>query len=401
MIPRFKPWLDHRELLALFRCSRGAVERFEGEFASEFQAKEAVAFPYGRSALWAFLQAVGVTDAEVVMPAYTCSVVAHAITLSGNRPCFVDIRPDDYNMDLDLLEDVINHETRAIVATHLFGYPLDLDRLEQIVSNAEVRYGHKIWLIQDCAHSFGASWNGRLVGTAGDAALYGLNISKMMTSIFGGMLTFNDKSLSAKVRAWRDAHFRRPTWRKALKRCLYLLATYIAFNEKVYGLTWWLQERTPLLNRFTKAYHLDDVVHFPPDYLDQMLDIEAAIGLVQLAKYPEIIARRRASADSYSTLLPAMENWVMPPRIDGATYSHYVVRVPDRELLSQKMADRGIHLGQLIQYSVPHLRTYSSVPQACEASLDCSRQTINFPMYASLSQDQREQVVRALKACHG
>ena len=284
MIPRFKPWLGCSEFAALFRPKRGAVQRFEHEFAKSFEAAEAVAFRYGRSALWAFLNAVGVKDAEVVMPAYTCSVVAHAISLSGNTPRFVDIRLNDYNMDVDLLPEVINERTRAVVATHLFGYPLDLDRVEQIVADAEAKYGHKIWLIQDCAHSFGASWKGRLVGTSGDVALYALNISKMMTSIFGGMLTFSDPGLAARVRAFRDQNFKKPHWSKTWKRRAYLVAVYVAFHKWVYGFTYWLQVRTPLLKGLTDAYHLDDQIHFPPDHLDQMQDVEAAVGLVQLDK---------------------------------------------------------------------------------------------------------------------
>ena len=208
MIPRFKPYLDRAEFLTLFRRNKGAVAKFEQEFAREFQTVDAVAFPYGRSALWAFFQAVGIHDAEVVMPAYTCSVVAHAITLSGNHPAFVDCTLTDYNMDLDLLPGAINENTRAVVATHLFGYPLDLDQVEKIVADAEQRYGHKIWLIQDCAHSFGATWKGRLVGSSGDTALYALNISKMITAIFGGILTFQDQELADKVRVWRDANFK-------------------------------------------------------------------------------------------------------------------------------------------------------------------------------------------------
>jgi len=133
VIPRFKPDLGWPEFKALFRHNRGAVEQFEKEFAKAFQAVDAVAFPYGRSAQWAFFNAVGLKDAEVIMPAYTCSVVAHAVSLSGNRPRFIDIKLDDYNMDLDLVPAAINERTRAIIATHTFGYPQDLDRLEAIV----------------------------------------------------------------------------------------------------------------------------------------------------------------------------------------------------------------------------------------------------------------------------
>ena len=203
MIPRFKPSLNWREILTLFRFNIGAVEKFEQDFAKKFKAIDAVAFPYGRSAQWAFLKALSIANAEVIMPAYTCSVVAHAITLSGNKPRFIDIDLQDYNMNLDLAEAAINERTRVIIATHTFGYPQDLERLESMVEKAEKKFGHKIWLMQDCCHAFGAEWKGRMIGTSGDVAVYAFNISKLMTSIFGGMLTFQNKDLAQKIRNWR------------------------------------------------------------------------------------------------------------------------------------------------------------------------------------------------------
>jgi dTDP-4-amino-4,6-dideoxygalactose transaminase len=384
MIPRFKPQLGWAEFLTLFRRNGGAVERFERRFAESFQAIDAIAFPYGRSAQWAFFKAIGLENSEVIMPAYTCSVVAHAVTLSGNRPRFVDISLDDYNMDLDLLEQALSAETRAIIVTHTFGYPQDLDRLEEIVRRAEAHYGHKIWLMQDCCHAFGATWQGRLIGSSGDVAVYALNISKLMTSIFGGMLTFQDHELAARVRAWRDSHYRPAGVWKAIRRRLYLLAVYAAFNEKIYGLTWWLQERTPLLNRLSKAYHLDDTIHFPPDYLERMLDVEAAVGLVQLNRYPAIIARRRENATWYDRHLERHPDWVFPPLIAGATYSHYVVRVPDRAAVLRAWAEKGIQLGELIQYSIPDTTPYRHLEQHCRNAAEASRHTVNFPVTANM-----------------
>src|SRR5689334_16867288 len=249
MIPPFRPRLGAADWGRLLGRQPGAVERFGRAVAARFGATEGVAFGYGRSALSGFLQAVGVEGADVVMPAYTCSVVAHAIVHSGNRPVFVDLCGADFNMDLERLPQAIGPKTRAVVATHLFGYPLDLERLELIVSEAQARFGHRIWLIQDCAHAFGARWKGRLAGTCGDVALYGLNISKTMTSIFGGMLTFQDARLAGQVRSWRDAHLRAAGWVKSLSRRAYLAAAGIAFTGPVYGLTRWLQDETPLLNR--------------------------------------------------------------------------------------------------------------------------------------------------------
>jgi len=400
MIPRLKPFLGKKEFAALFQSSNQAVGQFETEFARTFNAGEAMAFAYGRSALYAFFKALGIENAEVIQPAYTCVVVAHATVLSGNTPRFVDINLTDYNMNLDQVAEAINERTRVVIATHLFGYPLDVMQLNSIVAAAEKRYGHKIWVIQDCAHSFGAGWKGEPVSAGGDAALYGLNISKTITSIFGGMLTTNDPETASKIKLWSRAHLKDPTWAKSLRRWLYLLAVYPAFNETFYGLINWLQDETPLLNHLTKAYHLDEKIHFPPDYLDRLSNIEAQVGLVQLRKYAEIIRRRQENAQYYLENLPAFPGWFLPPWVDGATYSHFVVRVPDRAAVLKVAAKFGVQLGQLIEYSVPHMRAYQkwAAKQEFPNSLSCSQQTINLPVYAHLSYEQRKRVVAAVVA---
>ena len=286
-------------------------------------------------------------------------------------------------MDLDQVVEAINENTRAIIATHLFGYPLDVDRLAEIVRDAENRFGHKIWVIQDCAHSFGAEWKGKLVCTAGDAALFGLNISKTITSIFGGMITTNNTDLYEKLKAYRDNHFKKPGFTKTMCRLLYLLAIYPAFNERIYGFVYWLQEKTPLLDRLTKAYHLDDKIHFPPDYLDRMLPIEARVGMEQLKKYPEIINKRREAAHYYDQNLTEQNGWVKPHIVEGATYSHYVVCVSDRQKVMQAAAKQGVQLGQLIEYCIPHMAAYKLFVLGLQSinSLHCSIRTINLPIW--------------------
>ena len=399
MIPRLKPYLGKEEFLALFQYRPEAVEHFENEFARTFEAHHAIAFPYGRSALWAFFKALGIESAEVVMPAYTCVVVAHAVVLSGNRPRFVDITLYDYNMDLAQFADAINERTRVVIPTHLFGYPMDIDAVDQIVRTAEARYGHKIWVIQDCAHSFGAKWKGKLVCSQGDLALFGLNISKTITSIFGGMLTTNDDDLAERLRSWCDAHFKQPLLLKKLARQLYLLAVYPAFQENFVGLVYWLGENTPLLDRLTKAYHLDEKIHFPPDYLDRMLALDAQVGLAQLRKYTEIVERRRKHAHNYSEQLQGVAGLELPPLIDGATYSHYVARVTDRSKILQKLARQGIQLGELIEYSIPHMKYYTEYVNSIEYpnSYFSSQNTINLPIYSNMYNWQLDKVVVALQ----
>ncbi len=139
-------------------------------------------------------------------------------------------------------------------------------------------------------------------------------------------------------------------------------------------------EKTPLLNRFTKAFHSDDKIHFPPDYLDKMLDVEAAVGLVQLVKCPKIVAQRRENTEWYANSLPLNEDWVMPPIVQGATYSHYVVRVHDRLTTVSQYARKGFHLGELIQYAIPDTSPYKASGAECANSRVASRSTISFPV---------------------
>ena len=121
MIPRLKPYLGWEEALTIFQNTQDAVPRFEKAFATQFGCQHSIAFPYGRSALWAVLNTMGLKGIEVVQPAYTCSVVAHATVLSGNIPVFVDCNLTDYNMDLEKFSGAITALTEAVIPTQIFG----------------------------------------------------------------------------------------------------------------------------------------------------------------------------------------------------------------------------------------------------------------------------------------
>ena len=162
LIPRLKPRYSYRELLAAFNIFGSTVNDFEAAFAIQFECEYAHMFAYGRSGLKALLEVWGLEDVEVICPAYTCVVVPHAIVLSKNKPVFVDCESGGCNMSLSGIRELLCKDS-VVVATHLFGYPMDLDSLEKIIEEAEKLYNHKIYVIQDCAHSYGCRWNGELV----------------------------------------------------------------------------------------------------------------------------------------------------------------------------------------------------------------------------------------------
>jgi len=398
MIPRLKPYLGKEEILTIFTSRKHAVRKFENAFATQFHSNNAIAFPYGRSALWAFLNALELKGVEVIQPAYTCSVVAHATVLSGNIPVFVDNTLIDYNMDIGLLADAITPKTRVVIPTHLFGSPMDIDKVNDVVHQAEKQYNHKIWIIQDCAHSFDALFKGKTITTAGDGAFFGLGISKQITSIFGGVFTTNDDVTAIKIREFRDKHFHKPPLKKSVFRYLYLLAMYPTFHPLIYGIVYWLQEKTPFLNGLTKAYHLDEKIHFPPDYLDLMTDIEALVGLEQLKKYTAVRSKRIEIAKKYFDEIRLTNEWVLPPEIDGATYSHFVIRTDVRDQLLTLFASQGIQLGQLIEYSMPHHPLYKKYAKdkPFPNSFLCSNSMINLPIYPNLHNINIDRIISFL-----
>lgn len=381
MIPRLKPTLGLSELIAAFtKPHKEDVNNFEKDFASLMGQRFALAFPYGRTGLIFLLEALGLKGKEIICPAYTCVVVPHAITYSKNKPVFIDSAKDEFNMDLDKAEAAINENTGAIIATSIFGYPVDLDRLDKI----KKKYPN-ILIIQDCAHSYAAEWKGRPVQREGSAAIFGLNISKLLTSIFGGMVTTDDEKLYEKLKQIRDQKIKKPTLKKSFKRILYLLSVYPTFYGPVYGIINKL-ERSGLLNRFTKYYD-EEKIDMPNDYLEGMTRVEARVGRCNINKYESIISNRRKIADKYISYLNKLDLPIkLPPKVNGATYSHFVVQVNNRQKWLNWGIKHGIQFGWLIEYCIPEMKLYKdNYLDNYTKSSNYSKITINLPIFTKIN----------------
>ncbi|MFY9100635.1 aminotransferase class I/II-fold pyridoxal phosphate-dependent enzyme [Aliarcobacter cryaerophilus] len=378
LTPRLKPNYTFSDWLAVLNIfQKTPIESYENEFAKKFENDYGVMFQHGRTGLYALLKAWGLENDEVICPAYTCVVVPNAIVLSGNVPVFVDSSNESFNMDLELLEKTITEKTKAIVVTHIFGYPMDVIKIEEIVKNAELKYAHKIYVIQDAAHSYGAKWEGKLITKYGDAAIFGSNISKIINSIFGGMVITNSKETFDKLKAWRESNTKNVKIAKSVKRFIYFVAVNFAFNSYVYGFVNWL-ERIGALDRFVK-YFEEDKIYFPTDWDIMPSNIEARVGRNQLKKYDYIIENRVKNAKNWMNKLQDKECLFMQD-IQGSTYSHCVALVEDRDSWLEKYREQGIQLGILIEYSIPYMKAYESYKLVeYPVSLEYSKKSINFP----------------------
>lgn len=152
------------------------------------RASQEFFFDSGRSALLTLLQAFGIRqEDEVLLQAFTCAAVPNAILWAGAKPVYVDIEKETLNLDINDLEAKITPCSKAVIVQHTFGLPAKVSEVAQIAQK------HNLIVIEDCAHALGAQYQGKRVGSFGDAAFFSFGRDKVVSSVFGGKAVINSK----------------------------------------------------------------------------------------------------------------------------------------------------------------------------------------------------------------
>jgi len=173
--------------------------KFEASFADYHQATHAIAITNGTAALEVTLAALGIGPGdEVIVPDFTFVATASAVLFTGAMPIMVDVLPDTYCIDPDLVEEAITERTKAIIVVHLGGHPADLDRLTALAKK------HDLQMIEDSAHAHASEWHGKKIGTFGTAGTFSFQASKLMTAGEGGIIISNDDDFELKARSIHD-----------------------------------------------------------------------------------------------------------------------------------------------------------------------------------------------------
>ena len=168
------------------------IQEFEHAFQSRHGSGTAIATSYGRMAFFHILRALDLPPgSEIVVPALTFWVIPELARQAGLRPVFADINPDTFTLDPDAFARAITPNTRAVVPTHLYGLPCDMDPIMSLARQ------HNIAVIEDCAHALGATYRGRPVGTFGDGALFSFQTIKPLNAFGGGMALVKDPEIAA------------------------------------------------------------------------------------------------------------------------------------------------------------------------------------------------------------
>jgi perosamine synthetase len=209
-IPVNQPLLDGNEKKYLQECidtgwisSEGPfVRKFEELFASRVGRRHGIAVTNGTAALEAGIRALDIASGdEVIMPSFTIISCAAAIVRNGAIPVVVDICPDTWNMDVSMIESKITKRTKAIMAVHTYGLPVDMDPLLEIARK------HGLKVIEDAAEAIGLTYKGRQCGSMGDLSVFSFYPNKHITTGEGGMILTDSDELAVKCKSLRDLCF--------------------------------------------------------------------------------------------------------------------------------------------------------------------------------------------------
>ncbi len=322
-------------------------QALEEEIARYCGVRHAVGVGSGTDALHLALRAAGIGPGdEVVTTPFTFIATAEAIAYVGARPVFVDIDPDTFNIDVALVEAALTGRTRAILPVHLFGQPADLTPLVELCR----RTG--LVLIEDCAQSFGASYQGRMTGAWGDLGCFSFFPSKNLGCYGdGGMVITDDGELACRLRMLRNHGSR-------------------------------------------ERYH-----HSVIGYNSRLDELQAVVLRTKL-KYLEGYNRaRRLNAARYNERLG--DSAVVAPVEDGRgthVYHQYTIRVPQRSRVREALTSAGI--ASAIYYPVPlhqqEVFTADCAGVRLPAAEEAAARVLSLPMYPELTEEQIDRVCRTV-----
>jgi dTDP-4-amino-4,6-dideoxygalactose transaminase len=349
-IPRFSPSFSPRETLLtarelLFPHEDAAeVAAFEAQFAAFIGSKYAVMVPSARYAFYLLLEAMGIGEGdEVVIPSLTYFAIPAIGVVRGVKPVFADVGLRSHVLDPEAFEAAITPKTKAVVPTHLYGTPCDMDAINTIAKK------HGVAVIEDCAQSTGARYKGARVGSLGKAAYYTFGLTKNITTLSGAMITTNDSSIAEHVRTTISSTTPADMRRNAKEAAV---GTAMMFATHPYLYPWTLHPVIRLGNLFGK-----DPIHEPfgePEVRYEKLPgsfahsrpraIQAEVGKLQLERIEALNGARIRNGRWLDEHLAHVEEVVLPDYPVGAEpiYMSFVIHHPRRDALMEALRKRGV-----------------------------------------------------------
>lgn len=323
------------------------VEAFEKEFAAYTGSKYCVGLASGLDALWLAFRILGIgAGDEVIVQANTYIASVMGITINGATPIFVE--PDAFhNMDADKIEEKITEKTKAILVVHLYGQASNMEKIVDICKK------HNLRLVEDCAQSHGACFNGKMTGTFGDIGCFSFYPSKNVGGFGdGGAIVTEDAQIAADMKMYRN------------------YGSEKRYYNKVVGANSRLDE------------------------------LQAGLLRVRLSHIEELTAERRKLAARYSAEIKN-EKFTLPTVREGAdsVWHQYVITCENRQELIDYLNEREI--GTIIHYPIPpHLSEAYQYLGYGKGSFPITEHdadtVLSIPMYNGMTEEEQSCVIEAL-----
>ena len=341
MIPHSKVVLEEEDIAGVIRVLQSGqlaqgkiVSSFEEKVASFIGVQHAVAVSSGSAALHLALLSLKIGDgSEVILPSYVCTALLNAIHYVRATPVLADIDPDTYNISVESIERAITPRTKAIIVPHMFGLPADIDSLISL----------DIPIIEDCAQSIGAKFNGRYTGSFGILSIFSFYATKMLGAGEGGMVLSNNLDLIETIRDLRD------------------------YDER---------------DTYTVRYNY------------KMTDIQAALCESRFTKLLSFIEKRKEIARIYNTefhkigvLVPSV------PKGRDHVYYRYVVPLENPSEFIGEMQKMGIVCKRPVFKPLHMYLELAGYPTTDEAW----ERAVSIPLYPSLKEEEVNRVVDAIR----
>ncbi len=346
------------------------VSAFEKECAGYFGVKYAVGVDSGTGALALAFRTLGIGgmaggsfDDEVIIPPNAGSPTCSAVLSAGAVPVFVDVDPKTLLMDWQKVEAAVSDKTKCIVPIHLYGLAVNMEKVMEIATK------HKLHVVEDCAQAFGTVYKGKKVGSFGDIGCMSFYPTKNLGALGdGGMCVTNNDSLYDRLRRLRQ-----------------------------YG--WDGMRNVEVLGGLNAR-------------LDEM---QAAFLRVKLRRLEQSLSKRKELAKLYMEMLKGTEHIRLPAEADeqegsNHTYHLFVVRVPRRDLVKQKMEEKGVMCGLHYGVSLNEMKAYKGTlwerrrkegqgGDGLENSVAACASVLSLPFYVGMEPAKVRKVVETLKEC--
>jgi perosamine synthetase len=377
------------------------IQEFEAAFARRHGLDPAAAITaaYGRIAFYYILKALDLPPgSEIIFPSLTFWVVPELARVAGLTVVFADVDPRTFNIDPDSVERLITDRTRAIVPTHLYGLPCDMDRIIDIAAR------HSLIVLEDCAHALGATYKGKPVGTFGSGALFSFQTLKPLNCYGGGLALVADRGVAARVRQIVEAlpwpSEQRVRDRLLMGRLQRIFIKPWVFSISLFPVLWVsaLIDANPDVFLWEKIRSLHPL---PEQYTERFPNVQAVIGLAALKHLDEWTAQARANAEYVTRTLsgvPGIQPPIVPPDRTHVYYQYcvYGPEGPKRDELVVRCVRRGIDIETLHVDVPPDMELFGTVRAEADGARRAA-QAMQVPVYAGLTREQIERVAATVR----